>query len=139
MSRSSISGLRTSLRQARDRPQSRDDLVEDVMARLRTTRNPLRQDASTNPKGHGRHTKAISALFRRPMTPNCTGGRCGIPTPKQSPVSRSCDLTEKMPSSAESGAGTSIRGGSWGTKRRVDFAIEDGGSDASGKRGEDAM
>ena len=86
--RSSISGLSTLLQQARDRLQLRDDLVEDVMARLRTTRNPLRQDPSAESQGHGGHTKATSVLFRRPMTPNRAGGRCGIPTPEQSPVNR---------------------------------------------------
>ena len=34
----------------------------------------------------------------------------------------------------ESGAGPGIRGGSWGTKRRVEFAIDDAGSDASGSK-----
>ena len=140
--RSSISGLSTLLQQARDRLQLRDDLVEDVMARLRTTRNPLRQDPSAESQGHGGHTKATSVLFRRPMTPNRAGGRCGIPTPEQSPVNRPCDPTEEMPSSVESCAGPSIRGGLCGTKQRVDFAIQDGGSDASGsnsKRGDDPM
>ena len=33
----------------------------------------------------------------------------------------------------ESGAGPSIRGGSWGTKRRADFAIDDGDSLANPK------
>ena len=140
--RSAISGLRTSLRQARDRLQSRDGLVEDVMARIRTTRNPLRQDASADPQGHGGHTKAASALFGRPMAPNRASSRCGIPTPNQSTVSRSCSLIEEMPSSVESGAGPSIRDSLWGTKRRVEFAIKDRGSDAQGsksKRGDDPM
>ena len=131
--RSKVSGLRTSLRQARDRLQSRDDLVEDVVARLRTTRDPLRKDASANPQGYGRHSKATAALFMKPLTPNHADSRRDIPTPKQSPVSRSCDLTYEMPSSVESGAvpGNST---SRATKRRVEFAIDDGGSDASGSK-----
>ena len=52
-------------------------------------------------------------------------------------------LTEEMPSSVESGAGSfSFRGGLLGSKRRVGFDIQDGGSDASGsksKRGDDPM
>ena len=56
-------------------------------------------------------------MFRRRMTSNRVDDRCDILTPKQSPVSRSCDLTEEMPSSVESGAGPSIRGGSWGMPR----------------------
>ena len=64
--------------------------------------------------------------------------------PTKSPVSRLCSLTEEMPSSVESGSGPSIRGGSQGTtrKRRVEFAIDDGGSDASGwksKKGDDKI
>ena len=104
------------------------------MVRLRTTRDPLRQDASADPKGHGGHTKAAAALFRKPTTPNRAGDRCDIPTPKQSPVSRSCSLTGGMPSSVESGAGPGIRSSSWATKRRVELAIGDDGSDASGSR-----
>ena len=125
--RSAISGLRTSVRQARDRLQSRDHLLEDVLERLRTTRNPRRQDALAVPKGHGGHTKATSALFSQQMTPNRAGGRCDLPTPTPSPVSRPCSLTEGMPSSFESGAGPSIRGGAlaMGTKRRVGFDIEE--------------
>ena len=56
--RSAISSLRTSLRQAHARLQSRDHLVEDVLERLRTTRNPRRQDASAVPTGNSGHTKA---------------------------------------------------------------------------------
>ena len=47
---------------------------------------------------------------------------------------RPCTTTEEMPSSVESGAGPSIRGGSWRTKRRVDFAIDDGDSEALGSK-----
>ena len=39
-----------------------------------------------------------------------------------------------MPSSVESGAGPLVRGSSWGTTRRVEFAIDDGESDASGSK-----
>ena len=122
-----ISGLRTSLRQARYILRSRDNLVEDVLERPRTTRSPRRQDASAVPKGNGGHTKAISVLFSRKITPNRAGGRCDLPTPTPSPVSRPCSLTEEMPSSFESGAGPSIRGGAlaMGTKRRVGFDIEE--------------
>ena len=63
-------------------------MVEDVVSRLRAARDPLRQEASANPKGHGGHTKATAGLFRKPTTPNRTGARCDIPTPSQSPVSR---------------------------------------------------
>ena len=85
--RLAISGLRTSLRQARDRLQSRDHLVEGVLERLRTPR-PCRQDALAVPQGG--HTNATSVFFSRQnlMTPNRAGGRCDLPTPKQSPVSR---------------------------------------------------
>ena len=93
--------------------------------------DPPHQDVSPDPKGHGRDAKAMPMSLRR-MTSNRAGGRCDIPTPKQSPVSRSCTATEDMPSSVESGAGPSIRGGSWGTRRRVDFAVDvDGESDGS--------
>ena len=130
----STSSLRTSLRKARDRLKSRGELVQDVMARLRYTRDTLHQDASPYPKGHGRDAKATTMSLRR-TTSNHAGGRCDIPTPKQSPVSRPCTATEEMPSSVESGAGPSIRGGSWGTKRRVHFAVDiDGESDALGWR-----
>ena len=76
------------------------------------------------------------------MTPYRAGGRCDLPTPKQSPVSRPYSLTEEMPSSVESGARPSIRGSAFGTKRRVGFDIEGVGTDASGsksKRGDDPM
>ena len=65
------------------------------MARLKTTRDPLHQDAPPDPKGHGHNAKATPTLFRRRMTPNRADGRCGIPTPKQSPVSRSCSSEEE--------------------------------------------
>ena len=84
---------------------------------------------------HGEHTKATSALFTRPMTPNRAGGRFDLTTPKQSPVGRSYSLMEELSSSVECGAGpSSIRGGSSGTTRRVGFDIEDVGSDASGSK-----
>ena len=67
------------------------------------------------------------------MTSNRAGGRCDIPTPA-TPVSLSCTDTEPVPSSVGSGAGPLVRGSSWGTKRRVDFAIGDGESDASGSK-----
>ena len=124
--RSSVSGLRTSLRQAQDRLQSRNDLVEDIVARLRTTQDPLRQYASADPKGPGEHSKRTAALFEKPTTPNRAGARCDISTPKQWPVSRSCSLTEEMPSSVESGGRPGICSSSWATKRRVEFAIGDG-------------
>ena len=104
------------------------------MARLKSTRDPLHHDVSPDPKGHGRGPKATSMSLRR-IPSNLAGGRCDIPTPKQSPVSRPCTATEGVPSSAESGAGPSIRGGSWGTKWRVNFAIDvDGESDALGSK-----
>ena len=62
------------------------------------------------------------------------GQWCVIPTPRQSPVSWPGSLTEEMPSSVERSAGPGIRGGSWGIKRSVEFAIDDGGSDASGSK-----
>ena len=63
------------------------------------TRDPLHQDVSLDPKGHGRDAKATSMSLRR-MTSNRAGGRCDnvILTPKQSPVSRPCTATEDMPS-----------------------------------------
>ena len=64
---------------------------------------------------------------------NRVGGRCDVPTPT-TPVSLSCTDTEPIPSSAESGAGPLVRGAPWGTKRRVDFAIGDDESDASGSK-----
>ena len=85
------------------------------MAGLKSTRDTLHQDASPDPKGHGHDAKATAMSLKR-TTSNRAGGRCDIPTPKKSPVSWSC--TEEMPSSVESEAGPSIRGGSWGTKRR---------------------
>ena len=91
-------------------------------------------DVSPDPQGHGRHSKAGTMSLRR-VTSNRAGGRCDIPTPTKSPVSiRSCTETESTPSSVESGAGPLIRGGSWGTKRRVEFAIDDGESEASGSK-----
>ena len=60
--RSTISGLRTSQRQAQARLQSRDQLVEDVLERLRTTRSPHRQGASSV-QGNGGHPKATMYLF----------------------------------------------------------------------------
>ena len=128
--RSSISGLRTSLRKARDRLESREELVQDVMARLKFTRDPLHQDVSPDPTGHERHSKAATMSLRR-VTSNRGGCRCDIPTPTKSPVSTA---TEEMHLSAESGSGPLIRGGSWGTKRRVDFDIDDGESEASGSK-----
>ena len=110
--RSSSSGLRTSLRKARNRLELHDELVQDVAARLKSTRDTTHQDASPDPKGHGRAAKATLNMFQRRMTSNRAGGRCDIPTPKQSPVSRLCTATEQMPSSLEGGAGPSIRGGS---------------------------
>ena len=72
--------------------------------------------------------------LRRVMS-NRAGGRCDIPTPTKSPFSiRSCTATEETPASVESGAGPLNGGGSWGTKRRVDFAIGDGESKASGSK-----
>ena len=68
---------------------------------------------------------ALGVIYRRPSNHR---------------LARPCSLTEEMPSSEVSGAGPSIRGGSWGTKWRVEFDVDDGGSDASGsksKRGED--
>ena len=136
--RSAISGLRTLLQQARGRLQSRDHLVEEVLERARTTRTPRRQEASAVPQGNGGHTKATtaSALFSRQMAPgpNRAGSRCDLPAPKQSPVSRSCSLSEEMPSSVGAGP-SSIRGGSMamGTKRRVGFDIKVG-SNASGSK-----
>ena len=107
------------------------------MARLKCTRHTLHQDASPDPKGHGLDAKA-TAMSLRCTASNRAGGRCDIPTPKQFaqlPVSRSCTATEEMPSSVESGAGPSIRGGSWGAKWRMDFAMDvDGESDASGSK-----
>ena len=50
--RSSGSGLRTSLQKARDRIESRDDLVQDVVARLKSTRDSPHQDVSPDRKGH---------------------------------------------------------------------------------------
>ena len=68
----------------------------------------------------------------RRMASNRAGGRCDIPTPKHPPVSRPCTAAEEMPSSVESGAGPSVRDGSWGTKRRSESAVDvDGESDAS--------
>ena len=99
------------------------------MARLEATRDAPHPDASPDPKGHGRHSKAGKSLRR--VTSNRAGGRCDIPTPT-TPASLSCTDTEPMPSSVESGRGPLVRGGTWGTKRRVDFAIGDDESDASG-------
>ena len=130
--RSTISGLRTSLRQAQARLQSRDHLVEDVLERLRTTRNPHRQGASAL-QDNGGHTKATMDLFSRQMSADRVGGRCDVPTPTKSPISRPCSLREPMPSSVESGVGPSLRGVASGTKRRVEFDIEDVGS-ASGSK-----
>ena len=106
------------------------------MARLRATRDPLRQDASANSKGHGRHSKAAADIFMKPSLPSRAVGRCVILTPKNSPAtcSRSCNLTSDEPSSVESGAVPS-NSNSWATKRMVEFAITDGGSDASGSKG----
>ena len=56
----------------------------------------------------------------------------GVKCEPTTPVSLSCTDTEPMPSSVESRAGPLVRGGHWGTKRRVDFAIGDDESDASG-------
>ena len=86
---------------------------------------------SAVPIGNGGHTKATPDLFSRQMTAGRAGGRCDVPTPTKSPVSRPCSLPELMPSSAESGAGPSLRAAASGTKRRVKFGIEDVGSDAS--------
>ena len=61
---------------------------------------------------------------------NRADGRCEQPT---TPVSLSCTDTEPMPSSVESGVGPLVKGRPWGTKRRVDFAI-DGDSTASGSK-----
>ena len=65
---------------------------------LRTTRDrdPLRQDVSADPKGHGWNPKAAAAPLIRPPAPNRAGGGCDIPERKPSPLSRSCDLTEDM-------------------------------------------
>ena len=70
------------------------------------------------------------------MTANRAGGRCDVPTPTKSPVSRPCSPAEEMPSSVESGAGPSLRGVALGMKRRGGFKldIEDVGSDASGSK-----
>ena len=105
------------------------------MARLKFTRDPLHQDVSPDPQGHGRHSKAGTMSPRRVTSiGNRAGGRCDIPTPTKSPVSiRSCTATESMPSSVESGSGPLIRGSSWGTKRRVEFD-DDGESEASGSK-----
>ena len=66
-----------------------------------------------------------------PSTPIRDVGRCYMPTPKQSSISQSCDITEEMPSSVQSGA-MPANSSSWATKRRVEFAVADGGCDASG-------
>jgi len=87
------------------------------MERLGAARDAPHQDASPDPKGHGRHDKAGKSLRR--VTSNRAGGRCDISTPT-TPVSISCTDTEPMPSSVERGAGPLVRGGTWGTKRRVD-------------------
>ena len=89
------------LRKARDRLESRDELVQDVMtvmARPKSTRDTTHHDALPDSKGHGRAATATSNLFQRRTMFNHVGGRCDIPTPKQSPVSRSCTATEEMPS-----------------------------------------
>ena len=52
--------------------------------------------ASADPQGHGRNSEATAALFMKLSTPNRAGGRCDMPTPKQSPVSRSCYLTKEI-------------------------------------------
>ena len=57
----------------------------------------------------------------------------GGATQPTTPVSLSCTDTEPMPSSVESGAGPLVKARSWGTKRRVGFAIDDD-STASGSQ-----
>ena len=95
------------------------------MARLKTTGDAPHQDVSPDLKGHGRHSKAGNLSLRR-VTSNRAGGRCDIPTPTTPVSNLSCTDTELMPSSVESGAGPLIRGSSWGTKRRVEFTIDNG-------------
>ena len=122
------------LHYGRHEADSSHHLVEGVMERLRTTRSPRRQDASAVPQnGMATYKGDVGSL----LTANDrAGGRCDLPTPMQSPVSRPCSLTEEIPPSAKSGAGPSIRGGALGMKRRsrVGFDIEDVGSDASGSK-----
>ena len=139
---SPVSGLRTSLRQACGRFQSRDGLVEGVVARLRSTRNPLCKDVLANLQGHGGHPKATMAqalaLFKKPSKPtNRAGIRFDICSPKPSPVSRTSEPPSGgEPLSVESGAvpDTNPRI----SKKRLrytDGGLTGRGSDALGSKG----
>ena len=124
--KSAHSVLRSSVRRARGRIQTRDKLVEDIVERLQAERDPPHQDISPD-KGR----KARDPL-RRAGT-NRGGGRSDIPT---TPISLSCTDTEPMPSSCDSAVPLVLLGSrepSLGTKRRVDFTL-DGDSEASGSK-----
>ena len=136
--RTTISGLRSSLRQAQAILQSRDYLVVDVLevwndsepheTHTVKVHRPFLQETADIPR------RRCMDLFSRQMTADRAGGRCDIHTPTKSPVSWACSLTEVMSSSVESGAGPFLRGVASRTKRRVGLDIEDVGSDASGSK-----